>query len=447
MARADTRTLLPLDTYAKIMGLNPLHFNGARLPDVSPEPFTTGNENLSADNRYIVEGRTIWQQFNWQNPGDVSREDLARLIADAEFEIKEYIGYPVAPEWVEEEFHPYPRYMRTDFTGTGINAHGQAKQIHLRNGKVIAGGTRLATLIDSPSVAGGEMVFSDPNSNGWDTTVTLTFATTVTNNYELKAYFANKEADPSWEIRPAKSVSISGGIATMVFDSWLMFDPDVTDAIPTEITAINASTASNYVNTVDVYQVTNSPITEYVTFMWERSGFSTILPTSCTSCGGAGCTACSLVTQTGCFSIQDAETGMVAPVPASYSTTNARWEKTSWTECREPDSVKVSYYAGNLPTYRFATSETLDSVLAKNVAVLATARLPYGQDGHSTGPLAGLARYYGRDMTESGNQVNTIFIPPQIQTNPFGTKRGEVIVFKNLKNFRKRVLRVSATAA
>ncbi len=37
MARATAKTLLPLDTWARLMGVNPLHFNGARLPGVDPE--------------------------------------------------------------------------------------------------------------------------------------------------------------------------------------------------------------------------------------------------------------------------------------------------------------------------------------------------------------------------------------------------------------------------
>ena len=95
MARASKYTLLSLDRFAKIMQINPVHFNGAVGGTFWPD-------------NGACEG--IWPQHTWQTvEGLASREYLAEMIWQAEWDIKQVLGYSPALTWEESEPHPYPK--------------------------------------------------------------------------------------------------------------------------------------------------------------------------------------------------------------------------------------------------------------------------------------------------------------------------------------------------
>lgn len=445
MARADVYTILPLDTYAQIFGINPLHFNGARLPDVDPEPFTLSTPGVGTQS---VNQRPIWQQYEWQNTDNLSRNRLARAIQQAEFDIAEFLGYWPAPVWTSQEVKRYPRPYRPELYGVGWDVRGQLEGLKTKWAKVIAPGRRAVTLVGTATTAGGTLVYSDPNTNGWNTLATITLATTLTDECEIKVYFANHDADQRWEIRPIKSISIAGGFVTITFDSWLLFDPDVTNAIPTgEITSINASDAGNYVTSVEVYREYTDFTQASAQFIWEREP-ATLFPQTivCQVCGGTGCTSCSLISQDGCMQIRDADNGVVAAGPSTYSSETDTWSRTTWSECRSPDQIKIWYKSGLISedSLRGGCDE-LSYTLARNIAILATARL--GCRFESPTSLANMVEHYQRDAAESFPDGSTIFTPPEILNNPFGTRRGEVEVYRSLHNMRERKIRVGVAVA
>jgi hypothetical protein len=84
MARAEPSTLLALDRYAQIMGINPAHFNGGAGADIMIL------KNACAD---------VWPQHTWQSPDRVSRDDLADAIREAEEDLARAVGYYAAPMW------------------------------------------------------------------------------------------------------------------------------------------------------------------------------------------------------------------------------------------------------------------------------------------------------------------------------------------------------------
>jgi len=432
MARADTNTILPLDEYARIMGINPLHFNSIRLPDVTPEPFTDSD----------FDNASIWQQFTWQDEGNISREILAQLIHQAEEDIANFLGYSVAPQWVSQEVHNYPRPYRPEHYGYGTNVRSQMKSIKLEKSKLIEVGQRASTLIDT-AVSGVEMIFSDPNTDGWDTLVTITVATTLTDTDEIKVYFPDESGDPAWEIRPLKSVTISGANVVITADSWLFLDPDVMNAIPTgEKISINGSTAGNYVGSVEVRREFTDFTEPSAQFYWEREP-TNLLPftSSCSSCSGTGCEACTLITQNGCVVIRDVHGGFVAPIPATYDTDDARWEKTTWTECREPDQVKVWYRAGQQSESSLRGGRNrLKTNLARAIAILTTSRMTMQFRAQTS--VTDMVEHWRRVMPESGRSTNTIFMPPALINNPFGITRGEIEVFRMLKMSRDKRMKM-----
>ncbi|TRO54470.1 hypothetical protein E2P63_01200 [Candidatus Bathyarchaeota archaeon] len=452
MARSDIQTILSLDQFAAIWGLNPLHFNGARLPQSTDgvEPYTTTYPYQSqTQTQPGLNHRPIWHQYNWQDGSSMSREDVAQQIAVAERDIADFIGYWPAPVWIAQEVHKYPEPYRREYFGIGKDVRWQSKGIKTKYAKVIQAGRRSTTLIDTATVAGGELVYSDPSSLGFNSLATITVATTLTNECEIKLYFTDKSGVPTWEIRPLKSVSISGGFVTITLDSWLLFDPDLVEAVPmSEITAIDANDSDSYVTSVEVRREYTDFTQASAQLIWERQPAETWPQVfSCTSCGGTGCEVCSMISQDACVTIKNAENGFLGPaVAATYDSDDERWEKTSPTQCREPDQVKVWYYCGDYsqPWLRGETCNPLDNTMARMIATLAMSRLQSTPD--TSGGLSEILEYWHRDTAET-LEGSTVFTPPDVLANPFGTRRGEVMVYKTLSKMRERKLQISAVAA
>jgi hypothetical protein len=230
-------------------------------------------------------------------------------------------------------------------------------------------------------------------------------------------------------------------------DSWLLVDPDLQNAIPfDEKTSINGSTASNYVQNIEVRREFTDFTQVSAEFFWERKPRALVTP-FCSSCSGTGCEACSLIEQDGCWHVRDVYGGLIVPEPADFNSTTGIWDRVRWTECREPDLVKIWYYSGEQSEQflRDTVTGALDQNLARTIAILATARLTC--EFRSNNNVADLVEFWRRDVAESGDTVNTIFTPPEVLTNPFGTRRGEVEAWKTLHFARERRANVAVMAA
>jgi hypothetical protein len=432
MARASTYTLLSLDRWAKIMGVTGAHFNqGAGANDVILP--------------IVGDCGDMWWQYAWQNADQVSREDLAMAIADAEHDIANELGYWPAPMWIENEIHRYPRPYRPDLYGVGLNVRWQQKSVTAKFGKIIQAGRRATSEITS-DVA---VVYSDPDGDGYNELATVTTPTTLTDRCEIKCYFDGHGGEQIWEIRPPKSVVISGGNVTFTFDAWQLFDPNLWEALPTNqdgLSAIDITVAGNYVSTVDVYREFTDFTANSSQFMWERTPINTLSASSacCSSCGGSGCIACTLITQDGCLHIRDVDNGILVPVPAIYDDTDEQWETNVFTECREPDQVLVWYYAGNLSQNWFqeTTCDPLDNSLANCIAWMATARLerPICACNNSQA----LSMDLKRDMSFTPPEGGSFFVSESDLDNPFGTRVGEIKAWRKISKLVERTPAVAS---
>ena len=284
-------TLLSLPYYARILGINPVHFMGAY-----------------GQTRFLLDSNTcndLWPRYSWQAYDRVSHEELARAIYDAEQDIARELGYYPAPWWIGQEVHRFPRhYRRNVLRAGGLNVRGDSISLNLNFGKFIQGGQRAVTLIANATVAGGTMVFSDEDSDGWSETCTITVPTTVTVECQVKIYHEGENGVQDWEIRPARSKTITGGNFIGVYDSWLFVDPDLRSEYPdgAGFSGVDITTTTNYVQAVDVYQEYNDFTVDAATFFWEPLPHS-LITINCPSCGGLGCPGCSLTAQTGYLQI------------------------------------------------------------------------------------------------------------------------------------------------
>lgn len=408
MARASTYTHLSLDRFARTLGLAPPHFGGAQGGTVFP---------------VFGQCRDVWPQHNWQTIEDlVSREELARAIHDAERDIRSVLGYSVAPEWETEEVHPWPAILgRQRIYPNTITTDWK---------RIITPGVRAVTLID----ANADVTYSDPDGDGWSERATITVATTLTDPKEIKVHFAGEAGASIWEIRPVRSITISGGTATIVADSWLFIDPDLWEKLPTVdgFTAIDISTTANYVTTVDVYREYSNTILPSATLYWHRPNTGYYSP-FCGNCGGSGCTICALTGQEGCFSIYSALDGVVIPAPATYDADSAVWTGISLTG-GPPEQVKLNYKAGFLSKEYLSgrNLDPLDEHLAHAIVWLTVARLDRPICGCSN--VQESIRELRVDATRmrAGESIFARFEKMQAFSNPFGTRVGEVKAWERI---------------
>jgi len=416
MPYATTPTLLSLDRYAQIMGINPLGFAGG----VSSNIFPTGPS--CAD---------VWFQYSWQNADQVSREDLARAIANAERDIANLLGYNVAPTWVESEPIRYPQHYRRDLYGAGMrNVRGQYKSVKLAWGKLIQGGKRATEL--QGEVAPEFSSAADPAT--FDETVTITLAGIDDDalECEVKVYVPGFSGDPAYEIRPARTTSLTAGTFVATFWAWQFLKPSLLEEIPNvnfTTQGIDADAAS-YMTSVEVRWTYNKYADSHGALYWETEP-SVI--TNCVICAGAGCATCQFTTQTLCLSQRNVNLGFASIAPAAYDSDDERWEAATQAVCRNPDQVSVNYYAGEQSNRYLAgwTCDPLEHYLAEAVAYMATARLerPYC----SCGVITALGRDMRQDLSIVGTDKTSYFTGDEVHDNPFGTRRGEVMAWKRIK--------------
>lgn len=408
------KTLLSLEAFRSLIGVNPAFYWGASGESYFPEVNDSGD---------------IFYQFYWQSENNVSREEIANAIKEAEDDITRVLGYSPAPVWTEEVAN-YPRqHGAYEFGG---------KSVQLSQGKFIQGGQRASTLI----TAGATVTRTDTDSDGYKETVTITTPTTLTDQCEIKCYFAGESGNPDWEVRTPRSVTISGGNVTFKFWSWQLLGPELQQRLTVlgQSAPLDIEADASYVTTVDVYREYNDFTATSAQFLWKYGGG---LPGfCCTTCGGSGCVACELVAQDGCIHVADADGVFVVPVPGSYSADSAGWQySTTLTVCRNPDLVKLWYYAGDQSQEFLAgrTCEPLSHFWAETIAWLAVARVnrPFCTANNSMTLVTSLQR----DMSFTGSRQEGSFVVSQADLdNPFGVRMGEVKSWKRVSRLTSSLL-------
>lgn len=429
MTRANTYTLLPLDKYFSLVGINPAHASGGAGSTYFPD---------------INQCSDVFFQYMWQQMNNVSREEIAQAIKSAEDDITAVLGYSPAPVWIEQEVRDYPQYYRRGVIPSGmLDVRGMGKSVQLSQGKFIEGGRRTLTLVDDAVT----VTRTDDDGDGFKETATVTCNTTVTSKCELKVFFAGESGAQIWEIRPPRSVTLTGGVVTFKFWSWQFLDPDLQNAIPRStvttndapygVVPIDIEAEASYVTTCDVYREYNDFTVASATFYWERARLMSLglWPSGfcCSSCGSVGCPACELISQDGCIHVRDAAGTAVVPAPASYDSDAAQWNFTQLTVCADPTLVKLYYRAGEQSQdyLQGKTCEPLSNYMAEAIAMLATAKVarPFCTCNNS---LA-MTNEWQRDLSFTGSRVQGSYtVSAADLDNPFGTRAGAVLSWKRI---------------
>lgn len=424
MARGSTPTLLPLDRWFEIMGVHPFSANQLNSSTLAP-PSTCGE---------------VWFQHMYQNPDYVGREDVADAIREAELKLATEIGYFPLPDWVVEERLLTDRPARPElYAGTVGTIRGEAKSIDARWGMAIAGGRKTKDVIEADVVANGAALF-DLDSDGYDETVRITVDVSAHAGItacEVRVFYPDSEgvvpapALDEWEVRPIR-VSIVGTTATIEFKRWQIVGADLQERL--DANSLDSTVDASYLTTVDVYRVWNDP-QSMATMLWDRSG-----PTTCQSCGGDGCVACEFNSQVACLHIRNKRLGIYAYQPATWVAADRQFVLARYTNCRDPDQLIISYYSGyeskqpNIDCPRVQ----MDPFFEKTIAYFAAALLD--RDVCSCNNSERFVDHWREDLARVGREVSHQISPTDLD-NPFGTTRGAVYAWKQIKRGDWRIRR------
>lgn len=397
MAKATIPTLVSLDDWARILGVNPVHFAGAKGNPAWPHDQTCDQ---------------VWPQYDWQAEDVISREEIAYQIGEAEQSIANVLGYDIAPRWYSSDEQQWPVSHRVSRRAGHVSIRRKLIELQTRRGYIINPGRRAVSEIELAAT----VVFTDEDSDGWKETATITVAEIGDESAdEVQVFFAGEVADAAFQIRPIRSVTISGGNIVIVAHSWLFIDPDLWEAFPGSFGEINIAdpAAAGCVLTVDVYRVYNDSSQVSAELIWPPDP----------GCTGADCVE---VTQAGCMLVRESRRGSVSARVATYS--DGSWQYDSQLSSYfDPDRVRFWYYAGhrseNWLSGRKAPSINLQFL--KAVVFLAAARID--KPVCSCSMVAHTVSNLQQDLSQFTRERRQ-FIPPQshVHDNPFGTRVGEV---------------------
>jgi hypothetical protein len=333
-------TLLPIYSFARVLGLHPLHVMGVAV-DIG-----------SAASRVCV---NAIQQYSWQDADGVSREELAGAIAEAELQIANELGYWPAPTWAVDERVDLAQRPGAWY-GSMYDVRGDYMSVKASRGLLLSGGRRSKDLIQT----GVAVVYSDADSDGYSETATISVATTVTDSEEIAVYYPGLSGDDEWEVRPI-TVSIAAGVATITCRREQLVKKELYERL--DATVVDGATASNFLTTIDVYRKYNDPSVQ-AQLVW-RSG-------SC--CSDGTCGSCGLDIQNACMVVKDKILGLVTVSPGEWNGTGFDYAYPDVCS-RRPDYVRLWYRSG----YQDRSQLNYDTQMARQmqqaVAKLAISKL------------------------------------------------------------------------
>lgn len=410
-------TLLSLEQFRRIVKMHPYHFWQLASEAVPLESI--------CDDLLFEE--------DWQNSDAMSRSAIRQAIDTAERKIRDWLKYDVAPRY-RTDILPWPRRVnQTQWRYGDSNAIDRSISVQLPYGQVQSIGYLTRTLIGNAAV-----VLTDANGDGLIDAFTCTIATTVTDASQIAAYFTTADQWDSsaptdaWKITPV-SVSIAGGNAIVTGNVWQIVRPELYAGITDPRSYYDPADTAIYAASLAIYREYIDPNgatvdTSQATLLWETNPW----PYSWCGTGSASYTTnaadpAAIGKAIARCGIRDSVSGIVTPDQAVYNTDAAEWQRVYWSTGYEPDRVEIRYLAG-LPLI----NGQMDRTWQEYIAYMALAELE--------GPICACEgvrmrlHYWQFDLARtSGANDEAYAISTNDLDNPFGTRRGQVYVWKRIR--------------
>jgi hypothetical protein len=389
MAIASTRTLLPLDTFARILGINPLHFNGVHLD--------------SSDVPNVCESPLV--QYAYQDSDRVGREEIAQAIQDAESQITDLLGFSPLADYFSS-YHHYSGYY------PGYNT----PVLRLPRGYFIEAGSRVKISLH----AAAPVVYTDVDPDNPDELETGTYYETATiianvpagtNSDEIAVFYSGQNGDDAYEIRPLTNVVIvNNNEAHITVPRAQLVNLDRFMGL--NFFPVNGVDDADFLTDVDVYRVYTDPSGQVNYDYAVRC-----------------CDTLSLCQSSGRLFLRDARLSMVYTQPATWDATLGEFACASWCSCGFPAGAQISYRAG------LVGREAL--VWQRAIAYYALSLLD--RPLCSCESLKAMMAHWSNDlaMNESvdGNS-RTQTLAPGLLNNPLGTTRAAIYVWRLIQRYQ-----------
>lgn len=419
--------MIPLLSYSEFMlspiiGYNPWHAWGITA-DVGAAKIT------SACNTAI-------QKYPWLNADAAGRVDVEAAIIRAEQIFFDHARFWPAPKYVVKSNIQWPRYpdVRLDNWGYA-GSDGRWISVNVGESYIQKIGVETRTLIE----AARPLTYSDRDNDTIDETFTFTVATTVTDPSELAIYFSladrwdNPAVGEEYRVRPLH-VTISGGVATITGKRWIVVRPVLYEGVSPE-DGINALDNANFATTLDVYRLFIDPTgitvdTAQAELIYETSPWP-YYACACNSSTNSYDPA-ALASATGRAGIRDSLLGEVSIGRSVYNATSGLWGSPACGGgCSGiPDRLTIRYQAG----YPLDSSYRMDDRVKRTIAKLAAAELPQRLCACDSANRAWYHWQFDLARTEGGGDESYGAISPEDLNNPLGSKRGQVMAWKEIVN-------------
>lgn len=390
-------TLLSIDEFAEIMGLNPYYL--AQIGD-----------NVPLRRQRIREAKCddVTFEHEWQDE-KLSRYEIARAIEEAELKFATEVGYWPAPKFITDEAITYPQpaadhlYRQLDHRRHYPKV--RAEGVRLAYGYVRAFGVEnLETISDSATV-----VLSDANGDGVTDTFTCTIAMPIPLGWhesEICVFITDGDRFnwplSEWEVRPitvrfdsvAEELIITGA-------SYLIVDP--AHVVPTAPERLDADDVFTYVPNLLVMRRTVNN---------ENQGLARV---------GRGCTPSEIEL---CMGNIDTKIGLVTVVPdrANHPHISCRGEM-------DVEWANVNYLAG----YPRQANGKMDKYHAQIISWLAAAYLQCLPCGCACSSNDKLLSHFAEIETIQGARGNFPILTTRQIENPFGPQRGAIKAWNNAR--------------
>lgn len=369
---------LSLITFAKEMGINPTHFNGLDLT-------TCGIDGSKCINHWV---QTIYDVGQY-----MSRDELSRVIYYAQLDIEKELKSYIAPKWTNEIIQ-WPKHYRNN-----TNAYNPV--FKTKYGNLIEFGQPLQ-LSNTLS-----LTYSDYDNDGFNEVATATFDLSLFDinladiNVNKLYFYYPDNIKKQWLIEPVVK-NITEGILTIEIDSWLLIKPEYINLSPfVKNKALDGCNDDIYLETITlVYEYKDVDAVEVEIFYKDN-------------CVTDDCSYLSINT---CATIINAQLGTFVLDNINALCLNIN----------DIEYIKVYTLSGLHTNYRIA-QEYLETII-----YLASARLP------KVCVCDCINERINHLQTDMANRVDNAkyTLTSALLHNPFGTKIGEVLGYRNILNYR-----------